>query len=243
MSCMSFIETDSFLVRIDPRARILLGLAVALLTAGAQRPLTAGAALTAMLLLAAGGRLPWRAVARRLVSVNVFLAVLAPFLLLSAANGSLRFTPENLPQLALIVLKANAVVLAITVCLSTIEVVTLAHALSHMRLPPKLIQLFVFTVRYIEVLHLEHLRVKRAARARGFHLRAGRHVYRTLAAWVGNLLVRSFDRSDRVLAAMKCRGYTGRFHLLRHFHAGRHDAVFTAASALLVALLAWVEWS
>ena len=43
------------------------------------------------------------------------------------------------------------------------------------------------------------------------------HSYRTFGYLVGMLLVRSFDRSERVLAAMKCRGFRGQYWLLDHF--------------------------
>ena len=44
------------------------------------------------------------------------------------------------------------------------------------------------------------------------------------------------------MAAMKCRGFRGEFFVLSHFSFGRRDAVFSVGSALLVILLALVEW-
>ena len=60
---------------------------------------------------------------------------------------------------------------------------------------------------------------------------------------MGALLLRSLDRADRVLDAMKCRGYAGRFYVLRHFHARASDAAIGAAGALAAVALAWLEWA
>jgi cobalt/nickel transport system permease protein len=40
------------------------------------------------------------------------------------------------------------------------------------------------------------------------------------------LLVRTLERSERIAAAMKCRGFHGRFYLLDHFAMRRRDWVF-----------------
>jgi cobalt/nickel transport system permease protein len=57
------------------------------------------------------------------------------------------------------------------------------------------------------------------------------------------LLVRSFDRAERIVAAMKCRGFRGHFYLLDHFAMTRADLPFAVVStAILLALGLW-EWA
>lgn len=68
------------------------------------------------------------------------------------------------------------------------------------------------------------------------------HTYRSLGHLVGMLLVRSFDRAERIAAAMKCRGFQGRFYLLDHFTFGRRDALFCGLSASLLIGLVLLEW-
>ncbi len=93
----------------------------------------------------------------------------------------------------------------------------LGHALAHLHVPRKLAHLLLFTVRYLDVLEREYRRLRAAMKVRSFRPRMNRHTYRAYGYLVGMLLVRSFDRSERVLAAMKCRGFRGRFYLLDHF--------------------------
>jgi cobalt/nickel transport system permease protein len=132
-------------------------------------------------------------------------------------------------------------VLAIVVLVGTLDIVTLGHALSHLHVPDKLTHLLLFTVRYLDVLRREYLRLRAAMKIRGFRPRMSLHTYRSYGYLVGMLLVRSLDRSERIVAAMKCRGFRGRFYLLDHFAFALRDAWFGTACVLLLASLALVE--
>ena len=90
----------------------------------------------------------------------------------------------------------------------------MGHALARLKAPDKLVHLLLFTVRYLGVLQEEFLRLRRAIRARAFVARSDRHTWRVTGWLAGMLLVRGFERARRVSAAMKCRGFHGRFYLL-----------------------------
>ena len=70
----------------------------------------------------------------------------------------------------------------------------------------------LFMVRYFDVLGREYARLRAAMRVRCFRPAMNGHSYRMFGYLVGMLLVRSFDRSERVLAAMKCRGFAALLH-------------------------------
>ena len=70
-----------------------------------------------------------------------------------------------------------------------------AHAL---RVPGLLVQLAVLTYRYIFVLAGELARLRVALRVRGYRNRANRHSYRTVGHVAGALLVRGYERAERV---------------------------------------------
>jgi cobalt/nickel transport system permease protein len=241
MVCETFAHGDSPLHRLDPRGRVAAAVALSVLLAVSESfpVLLAGLALAVALVVAA--RLPAGALARRLVGLNVFVVLLAVLLPLTMGGPLLgRLGPLGVSRLgallaARVALKANSIVLAFTALLSTVELVTLGHALVHLRVPDKLVQLLFFTVRYVDVLHHEYRRLRTAMRARCFRPRVSRHTYRSFGYLVGMLLVGSLDRSQRVIAAMKCRGFRGRFHVFDHFCWHRRDTVFALASALVLA--------
>jgi cobalt/nickel transport system permease protein len=152
--------------------------------------------------------------------------------------GPLDYSVEGLTWCAVLVLKANAIVLALTALLGTVELFELGHAFQHLRVPDKLIHLFMFTLRYLDVLHHEYESLLRAMKARAFRPRMSRRTYASYANLFAMLLVRSLERSERIMAAMKCRGFRGRFYVFRHFEFHRRDLIFGGVSIVVLAGLA-----
>ena len=101
----------------------------------------------------------------------------------------------------------------------------------------------MFTVRYIDVLHQEYQRLRIAMKARGFRPQNSRHTYVSFGYLVGMMLVRALERSERVLAAMKCRGFSGRIYVIDHLTFGPRDAWFAVAGGLTLAVLIYMEWA
>ena len=148
---------------------------------------------------------------------------------------------EGLLRAFEIALTANAVILALMTLVGTMEPVTLGHALHAMRCPETLVHLLMFTVRYVDVLHEEYSRLRVAMKVRGFRPRTNWHTYRSVGYLVGMMLVRAVERSERILGAMKCRGFDGRIHLLEEFSLGPADRRFAGLFALVLAALAMLE--
>ena len=245
----SLIGGRSLVDRVDPRARIVAATAFSVVVAVVAQFPAMGLALAAAVFAAALARLRPSAVLGRLVPINLFMLLLVVLLPLTvpgtllAQVGPLDFSKEGLLMAAAITLKGNAIVLALVALLGTLDVTTLGHGLSHLRVPDKLIHLLLFTVRYIDVLQRQYARLVAAVKLRGFRPGMNLHTYRTYGYLVGMLLVRSLDRSERIVAAMKCRGFRGRFYLLDHFAFSLADAWFATASATVLLALAVVEWS
>jgi len=248
-SPLSPAHGPSFIDRVDPRARVVVAAALSVVVAVINSFPALAIAFAAALLAAAFSRLRPVDLVKRLLPVNLlmlFLFALLPWAVDDSPSlltlGPLHYTRHGLLLAAVIALKANTVVLALVVLLATLDIVTLGHALNHLRVPEKLTHLLLFTLRYLDVLHREYLRLKAAMKMRGFRPRMSLHTCRAYGNLVGMLLDRSFDRSERIVAAMKCRGFRGRFFLLDHFTFSRRDAWFTAASLTLVVTLVLVQW-
>jgi cobalt/nickel transport system permease protein len=234
--------------RVDPRVRIIAATAFVGLVTLAGNFLTLGVGVAMAVVAAAIARLDARIVLRRLLPLNVVVLVLVVLLPWTTGTtpvltvGSLNYTQEGLLLAATIALKGNLILLTLIVLLGALDIATLGHALSHLHVPEKLIHLLLFTVRYIDVLHREYLRMSAAMKVRAFRPRMSLHTYASYGHLVGMLLVRSLDRSERILAAMKCRGFRGRFYLLDHFAFSRRDVWFLVATVCLMGTLAAFEW-
>jgi len=237
-----------WLGRVDPRLRILAAVAASMVVAVADRPGVLGAAVGAAAVAFAFSGLPLRAAVRRLVPLNVLLLLVAAVLPFSTPGesvtriGPLAASHQGLLLALNVILKGNAVVLVLVALLGSMDATTLGHAMSHLRVPEKLTHLLLFTVRYLDVLKRESQRLRWAMRVRAFRPRMDRHTYRTYGYLVGMLLVRSFDRSERIVAAMKCRGFRGRFYLLDHFHYSWGDLPFAIVAATVLGALLCAEW-
>ena len=234
---------------LDPRVRIVAALVFGI----AVVALETLAALTTALLLAIAllgwSRLPARQTLRRVAMMDgfiLFMLVLLPF----TVPGDPMFTLfgqtaswQGLARAVEIGLTANAVVLVLMTLVGTIEPVTLGHALYKLRMPETLVHLLMFTIRYIEVLREEYLRLRAAMKVRGFRPGTNWHSYRSFGYLVGMMMVRAIERSERLLGAMKCRGFSGKILLLQEFRTSRADVVFGIGLGCVILTLTMVELS
>ncbi len=246
---LGFPQGDSIIHRLDPRARIVAAVAFSTIVATADKFPVLLSSLGLGVVFVGLARLRLSRLLWHLSAVNLFILML--WLVLPIATpgqtigrvGPLHVTREGLLQAFAITLKSNAIVLTCIALLSTMDAVRLGHALHRLGLPDKLVHVLLFTVRHFEILHREYHRLRAAMKVRGFRPATNRHTYRTYGYLVGMLLVNSFDRSERVLAAMKCRGFKGRFHVLDHFTFNRRDWAFSGAAGAILLLMGYVQWA
>ncbi len=238
-------DSDSRIHRLDPRLRIVtaLGLALTTLSLGSTPALLV--ALLGAILLTFLARLDWRTLLKRLLLLEGFMLLVLLSLPFTTPGetwfelGPLIASQQGGWHVLHIILKAHTVVLILLTLIATIELVTLGHALAHLKVPDKLVHLFLFTVRYIAVLYEEYRRLRLAMKARGFVFTTSRHSWRSVGWLVGMLLVKSLERAERIVAAMRCRGFHGRFYLLDELSWQTADRVagrlfILAASLLLI---------
>lgn len=239
MALLDYIGKRSLLQAMDPRTRLLLGLALAVLLACCHEPRVLAAATGAALVAAFLLRIPGLTLLRRLRRVLALVALTLPAMLLASRSAGWSSTAET-AQVA--TLRLAAIVLTGTCLISTIPNVALGAALTRLRIPARLAGLAFITVRCAEILRLDFEQQSRSRRVRS--PRAPFTPARLLAGITrtGLLLVRCVDRTDRNLAAMKCRGFRGEFHTLQQDGFGRADAWFALGSLLVLLLLAYGEW-
>lgn len=243
-----FSAGPSFLHTLDPRFRLVMATIFSLTVALARRPETALAGLFCAALLLGLSRPPLPPLMRRAAAVNMFLLFLwavVPFTMPGetlTAIGPFTVSREGVALVWLVTLKANAIFFAFLALVATMDPATIGQALDRLGAPSRLVFLFLFTYRYLHVLAGEWQRLLTAAKLRGFIPRTNMHTYRTLGFLFGMVLVRAFDRSERVYQAMLLRGFTGRFRTVRRFAARLRDAAAAACFLGLTAGLLAVEF-
>lgn len=239
-------QTASPLGRLDPRWRLagLVGFAIAVSLLHTLP--AASLALLAAGLLAVLARLPGRWCLERLGAVVLFLALFTlplPFLIggdgPSLDWGPLRATWVGARAGLLLACRALTILLVMLALLAAGPLDATLKAARSLRVPGVLVQLALLTYRYVFVLAGELARLRIALRVRGFRNRMSRHGYRTVGNLAGVLLVRGFERAERVGHAMRCRGFDGHFRTLTEFRTRPRDllAFFGLAAAVAGLLL------
>lgn len=236
-------HSDSVIDQFDARVRVLSIVVFALTVVLSPSFGVALCALGLAIIAALSAKLDLKRTLRRLLAVDLFmlfLIVMLPFTTPGSelfCIGSLTASKEGLLHALLITAKANAVVLGLLSLVGTLSAIEFGHALAKLKVPEKLVHLLMFTVRYLDVIGQEYKRMRRAMQARAFVLRANRHTWRSIGYLVGMLLIHALERSERIMDAMKCRGYQGRFYLVDDSQLTLRDYVFAAfVGALMIAL-------
>jgi cobalt/nickel transport system permease protein len=162
----------------------------------------------------------------------------------SLLGWQLTATDQGLVAFVSIVLKSWLSVQMATLLAATTSFPDLLRAMRALHVPRVLVAIALLMYRYIFVLVDEAARLQRARDARsadpdGHGGGAVTWRAKVLGGMVGNLFVRSYERSERVYAAMLARGYRGELLSLGRPPLRKKDLVIAAAFAgfLLLVLL------
>ncbi|MFE8017044.1 cobalt ECF transporter T component CbiQ [Streptomyces antibioticus] len=124
---------------------------------------------------------------------------------------------------------------------ATTELRALLLGLQRLKLPPLLVQIASFMIRYGDLITDEMRRMRIARESRGFEASGVRH-WGVLAKSAGALFIRSYERGERVHLAMMSRGYAGSMPVIDEVSATRAQwsyAFALPAAALAVCLVGW----
>jgi cobalt/nickel transport system permease protein len=124
---------------------------------------------------------------------------------------------------------------------ATTDLRALLIALNRLHLPPVLVQIMTFMIRYADVVVEEMRRMHVARVSRGFDGRDLRQLP-VLARSIGTLFIRAYERGERVHRSMLARGYDGRLPATGVPAATAADWAYAAvlpAAGLLVAFATW----
>ncbi|MEV0581484.1 cobalt ECF transporter T component CbiQ [Nonomuraea sp. NPDC050310] len=232
---------DSPVHRLPPQCKLLAVPAFAIVVVATPREAVWAFAGYAVLLggVAAAARVPPGFILRRMVIEVPFVlfAFLIPVIGLGERVQVLGLS-LSLPGLWAawnILAKATLGVVASILLAATTEPRMLLLGAQRLRLPPLLVQIAMFMLRYLDVIVGEMRRMRVARESRGFQARNLRQAP-VIARSAGALFIRSYERGERVHLAMLSRGYTGRLPVTQELTASARQ--WLTAGALPVLALA-----
>jgi cobalt/nickel transport system permease protein len=255
-----YIRTNSIVHQMDPRVKVIL--TVAFIFSNALLPdgswLAFSISWFLVLLVNDLSRLGLGySFKRSFVALPFFLVAVSAVFSPSGTPiavwdlGFITLTPTDfgLIRFFSIVIRSWLSVQIAILLVSTTQFPSIIHAFEHLRVPRVLTMIIAFLYRYLYVLTDEALRLMRARESRSAGIPGqkggGKLTWRikVVGSMVGQLLLRSYERSDRIYHAMLSRGYSGYIRTLNPHIMHRIDwmVLFIGLSFLIVVqTIGWI---
>lgn len=209
-----YVHEHSATHRLAPEAKLVGTFLFVIAVAVTPRQAVWAFALYALMLSLViwRSRIPPGFVLIRLAAVIPF--ILFAFLIPFVAEGpdvevlGLSLSQEGLWGAWNVIAKATLGATASIVLAATTEIAELLRGMSILKVPAALTAIAMFMVRYLELVSGELGRMRTAMTARGYDPRWLWQA-KPVAASAGALFIRTYERGERVHAAMVARGFTG----------------------------------
>lgn len=243
-----YSDIDSLIHRLDPRTKFIAALAfVIAVVLTPPREWYAFAfyfALIACVILLS--KVPPLYILKRALVIIPFvllIAIFIPFFKEGEVAGSynlwlweVKVTYSGLIVLWNVTIKALLSILSMIVLSATTRFTELLNGLERLGMPAVMVMILSFMYRYIFVLVDEAIRMRRARDSRNF---GGKRLWqlKTIGNMVGTLFLRSYERGERVYAAMVARGFDGQTRTLTNLHFQALDMYYAAGFAVALALI------
>jgi cobalt/nickel transport system permease protein len=223
---------DSPVHRLDPRAKIVAALVLIVVAVSFERHEISALLPLVFFPVALGaiGRIPAGAIFRKLMLALPFVLFVGLFNPLFDRETALRLGGIGISggwlSFLSIVLRSALTLGTALVLLAVTGIPALGAGLERLGAPRAFVVQLLFLYRYLFVLGEEALRMARARAQRSFDGR-GTGIKAT-ASLLGNLMLRTLDRAERIYIAMKSRGFDGEVRLRRSLRFTPTDVAFTA---------------
>ena len=174
-------------------------------------------ALSILLLISAGGEILWK--------INIF-------------SFSIKIYRDGLNLAILIILRAFCIFMIFHLLLSSTKINAILHSLIFLRIPQNIALIFFLTYRYILRYFDDQQKMKTAILLKGYNGR--KKQFLTISRLYANLLIRSYEDTDRLFKAMILRGLTEKRRDNIKFKYNLFDIIlfylFTMISIILIIL-------
>ena len=226
-----YAQLDSPLHILEPRSKLLAftALIVCVLSIPPNRGYLFVACFFATTILMGISQIPLNFIVGRTL-------LLLPFIVLA----SLAVPWKGLQGFGALFMRAVLCLLLLILLTNTTRFVELLRGLRRMGCPQVLVMNMSFLYRYFFVLTEEAMRMKQARDCR----RVGRAPFigelKILSSMLGTLLIRSFERAERMHGAMLSRGYAGEFPVTSPRKFSWRDLAFLSiVTAFIILTIFW----
>jgi len=212
----SHLNNESYLIDVSPAQKIIsvLIMAISLAFNDVRNPITFNIVLFCIMFFIFLSLPSIRFLIRRMYVVIpfVFFALLLPFI---SKSGTAIYLYNNIAiyqgglfEMANILIKSVAGVSMSVALTATTSQFDIIKGLEKLKFPKIFVSILSFSLRYISVYISEFKRVKLAMKSRGFNNKSLKDS--VAVAYAGSaMLIRGFERGERVYSSMVSRGFDG----------------------------------
>jgi cobalt/nickel transport system permease protein len=216
----TYADLDSVIHRWEQRSKLVAMIALMFAFAFVDTLILLPAMILVTAILYKLSGLPLSFLRQRLRYPGLFIlivVILIPFVTQGTVLLDLGFVSITVEGMRTVLLVATRFLCILTVGLvlfGTAPFLTSVQAMRSLRLPAIMVDMTLLAYRYLEELGETLTTMRRASKLRGFQSnRFNLRVLRTWSGLAGSLLIRSYDRSERIYQAMRLRGYGhGKLH-------------------------------
>ncbi|MBU4479413.1 MAG: cobalt ECF transporter T component CbiQ [Candidatus Omnitrophica bacterium] len=238
-------EGESSLHRLDPRAKLITTAAFIIAVISFDKYTLSGLTpffIYPAVLIAVSG-LPAGYILKKVLLVSPFAVVVGIFNPLMDRSvllhiGSLDISGGWISFFSIL----GRFVLTVTAALILIALTgfnAVCRALTKLGIPKPFVVQLLFFYRYIFVLSDEAERMVRARSLRAFQSSGMR--FPLFISFVGQLLLRTLDRAQRIYLAMCCRGFDGQIRMIKSMSIRHRDIVFVSVWLAIFVFLRYVN--
>ncbi len=236
---------NSVIHRMDPRVKIVVFISFVLVVISTPPVEFSKFFLYFLLIFSVilASRVPLGFILRRSLVVIPFVLLVAisiPFTKGGEVAGSYSFWSLNLDVSHTgldiffnVLIKSWLSVLSMVTLVSTTSFPRLLKGFQRLKLPRVMILIISFMYRYIFILADEITAMKRARDSRSSGGNRRWHI-KTIGDIIGSLFIRSYERGERIYAAMLSRGFTGEIKTLDDLRIKSQDILFLVIFSLMV---------
>lgn len=235
---------NTFLHRLDPRAKVLVTAVFIISVVSFGKYEVSGLVPFALFpaVMMAQGNIPFSVIVRKAFFVLPFAVAIGIFNPFFDREVLVLLGPLAINagwvSCASIVVRSLLTVSAALILVAVTGFPAVCWALERMGMPRTFAMQLLFLYRYIFVLVEEARNASRARELRS----AGKASMgmATFGSLVGHLLLRTWERAERIHMAMLARGFTGEFHARREYRFGLKDLLFLLGwSSLFIIMRQW----
>lgn len=236
------MKNSEIIYVIDPRIKIISTFFFILIVViGNQNILRFSALFAILLFIDIVSRVPISFLFKKSLSIIPFVVLVTMFLPFSSGGerievAGIQLSISGLRRFEDVVMKAFLSVFCAATLVGTTEFPYLLKGLEKLKMPKIMVILLSFIYRYCSVIQEEATRMKMArdVRSKGGNLS---WQLKTLGNILGQLFIRSYERSERIYEAMVLRGFTGTMKTLNQVQLASRDVVCGLSFCILVTVI------